>query len=773
MDMRQALQAGMLIGNNPNKSPSQNMADLVGLKTQFMKSMAGDNVPTGVASDRQPDVKERVATSLADTLGGENGDQQRGKKLSDLAEFIPGVGDSMAAGEAREAFENNRPGEGAFLTGAAGLGMVPIIGKPAAKALKAGAKKLKGILNTPDLRGLSTKDAIAEALGEPHLIKGPDGQYVGAPRGFKTKQRVNKQRGYFDAEVEKGLDGADWYERARDFNREVSGPDQYTQSLAAGEQALMSAQAAPDANLNWAIGLRNRYNSGNPAEQMRTGAQARNYNQARDTFEGSMIGHNGGPPMEGAPTGKPSLGKKTGIYGQGLDPNSVHATTGTNDIWHARQLGYTNSDGGQFSRALSPQEHRSMDYETMLAVDRANKSNLGGRSDWQAHEIQAAPWVAGKAQGIVDKSGGKKTLEEGMAEATKTYPDYQQKYTVNVPMEQVPGAGTGIADALIGKNYATRKQFTDDATWIDPATGRDTMLNDVLQGGTKADGYMMPTQRGTGAYVNPEGVTETNPVDVARPMSELVFTGKTEKDIPEYMKSTLTGTQAARGAIDGQWGSPWSKVIPSSGGPKTGLDVKIGKQPSAAQVEAAAQLANKHGFEVMTNADSGVSFAKFGDDGKVVARDLNKALKGEFGTELKSIFPGADIQRGKYTGDYVDYSEGGAFAAENAGKGIVTKQMFAKLGDMKKAAPQFYDSLMNSEGVALKAKANLARLDKWQATLGDTQRDDYKRLLSIVGDKKLSGLEDYVKKYGYAGLPAVALAAVLPGLEDELGPDAL
>ena len=71
-------------------------------------------------------------------------------------------------------------------------------------------------------------------------------------------------------------------------------------------------------------------------------------------------------------------------------------TTGTNDIWHARGFGYTNKDGGTFSRALSAQEHRFLDYETMLAVARARDRNLGGRSDWKAGEIQAAPWVAGK-----------------------------------------------------------------------------------------------------------------------------------------------------------------------------------------------------------------------------------------------------------------------------------------------------------------------------------------------------------------------------------------
>jgi hypothetical protein len=129
----------------------------------------------------------------------------------------------------------------------------------------------------------------------------------------------------------------------------------------------------------------NAFEAGVPATTVRTGAQAEKYNAARARGE------------------NPKLGKKTGVYGQHLDPTQPQATTGTNDIWHARGFGYTNADGGTFSRALSDQEHRFLDYETMLAVGRANDKKLGGRSDWTGAEIQAAPWVAGKGRGEAKK----------------------------------------------------------------------------------------------------------------------------------------------------------------------------------------------------------------------------------------------------------------------------------------------------------------------------------------------------------------------------------
>ena len=82
-------------------------------------------------------------------------------------------------------------------------------------------------------------------------------------------------------------------------------------------------------------------------------------------------------------------------------------------------------------------------------------------------------------------------------------------------------------------------------------------------------------------------------------------------------------------------------------------------------------------------------------------------------------------------------------------------------------APGFYERLINSTGPQIKARKNLERYNRWLGKLGDQQRDDYVKLLEIVGSSKIKGLLDYVKKYGAGGLPAIALAALSPGLRDE------
>ena len=82
-------------------------------------------------------------------------------------------------------------------------------------------------------------------------------------------------------------------------------------------------------------------------------------------------------------------------------------------------------------------------------------------------------------------------------------------------------------------------------------------------------------------------------------------------------------------------------------------------------------------------------------------------------------------------------------------------------------APGLYDNLINSKGVQIKARKNLERYNNWLGKVSGAQRDDYVKLLNIVGTSKIKGLLDYVKKYGAGGLPAIALVALSPSLRDE------
>jgi hypothetical protein len=616
----------------------------------------------------------------------------------------------------------------------------------------------RGILATPDLRQIDRDEAIRVARSEPHLIQDANGQYVGAPRGMTTPEQIQAMREAFDKDVEAGAVGGDWYERAREFNREVSGNDPYRQKLIANEEALWSAQANPDTNLGFGLNARTDYEAGKYGDKYRTGQQARSYEEARRAMdlarsveaERGMMGHNQGPALtdiEVEPSGLSRLGKKTGIYGQHLDPTVAPATTGTNDIWHARGFGYTNQDGTLFSRALTPQEHRFLDYETMLAVDRANAANLAGRSDWTGAEIQAAPWVAGKGRALAQR--GNKPLEQGIAEAAQTYPDVAPKYTYSTPIEQIPGANTGLLPNLINADDATKAAFTARADWKDPK-GRDALWSELG----------MPTRYTNdtlGAYRNSIGNVEYNPLEIGRPMSGF---GSNEAGNPvanPRMAAGLSMGQAARGLLDFQEGTPWNKFITHGAGPdKTSIHVGIGRNPTRQELDALMELGQKHGLD-LTNTEGGVGFINWKKNQTTTS--IGKDLRAGLLKEIKSILPDATVQRARFQGDYFDLAEKGVnqLSKANQGKGLATKEFFSTLNRLRNEAPDYYNRILDSEVIAGKARANLERLIEYG---GKGNRTDGERLLKIVGEDKLRGLLDRVTKLGYGGLPAIGAAGI-------------
>ena len=686
-------------------------------------------VPVGRSSisSYSPSFVENKTAEFAEQLGGDYRARQLAKQAMGLLEVLPGTGDVATATDAAHAFDQGRNIEGGLLTGLTALGAIPIVG-PAIR--RGGKAAMRGIINTPDLRLMDRDSAIFAARSEPHLIQDKSGQYIGGPRGVKTTKKLAAMRAKFDAEVEAGLSGGDWYERARNFNLEIAGSSPARQSLAASEQALMSAQAAPDTNLGFALQAHNASEAGRPLEKVRTGQQAATYNKAR------AAGVN------------PKLGKKTSVYGQHLDPTQPQATTGTNDIWHARQFGYTNKDGGTFSRALSEQEHRFLDYETMLAVDRANAKNLGGRSDWTGAEIQAAPWVAGKGRGEAKKRN--LTVDEGIAEASKTYPDYGPKYTAYSTSEQVPGRSTGLLGDMIDAPYATKEKFTNAAPWGDDI-GRDPIYSDMGM-------YVRKSDEGPGFYINSKGVAESNPVTVGKPMISLITDPKTKiVDVAKTDQAALSAGEAVRGLLDVQEGAAWNKVITTAtkGADRSSLDINIGRMATRGELESINKIAEKHGYG-MANTENGVALLDFG--GRSFS-DVGKLLKGDLGKEISKVLPEAQIKRGRLASDYIDQAEN--LAKGKAGQGLATKHMVSHLNNLKKEAPGFYNKLLDSEGVSAKARANLDRLIKFG---GQGQRTDYEELLKIIGKDKLRGLMDRIKKSGYRGLPAVGGVSVSGGL---------
>lgn len=625
--------------------------------------------------------------------------------------------------------------------------------KPAAKAEKPAATKPKQtapkkkslevkaprrtMTQTPDLRAMDTPKAVETARSEPHLIQDPTGQFVGGPRGVLSRQDIEKMRELFDEDVAQGAEGADWYTRARASNAELAGPDPARQRLLAQEQALWSAQATPDTNLNFALQGHNAYEMGVPLDKVRTGQQARTYKEARDA--GVDI----------------PLGKKTGIYGMHLDPTSPYATTGTNDIWHARGFGYTNPDGGTFSRALTEQEHRFLDYETMLAVDRANAAKLAGRDDWMAHEIQAAPWVAGKGRGIAQQLAGKgnepteEQLAEGLRRASMTYPDFVPKYTANATYEIVPYSKSGHLEGIGAGSDAIRAEYSRQPSLSWTGNSDRDMIYDAL------GAYQSPTIQATGVYKPPEGELEVNKAFVARPL-----VGLTEGGVDPASRGMLDFGEMLRGYLGGQGASAWHTTLRNvPPGEQGSVFIPMEGAVDADRLVELGELGGRYGLPDFVDTGQGVTLTNF-YPGPPSGATTGKNLKKEGLGEGIQTLMGSSPERVKVDSSYIPILEVGDEVGQGVpGSGWATDKLLAMADKYPVAASKLESGNIRSRGMS---QADLD--DVYSARGMGATREDLQTARRIFGEKGFAGLREARRK-GIA-LPGIAAFLSLYGLQE-------
>ena len=639
-----------------------------------------------------------------------------------------------------------------------------------AKVTKQEAIINQGVRNLPTLR-----KAINQARKEKHLIrdmsKGQDGQFVGAPRGIKSKRQINKMRDEFDAQVAGGVLGADWYNRVRDFTGKVGGGSRHSENRLAEALALFSAQANPDTNMNWAIQALNQWNAGlrgSNFPRVKTGKQT-------ETFLKGM-----------ASDDQIKLGKKTQVYHDSLNRNIQTPITGTNDIWHGRAFGYKNNDGKPFSRGFTPQEHVFLDNETVLAVERANKAKLGGRSNWTAAEIQAAAWVFAKGQSEFAKRPQKfdGNFDNAIEWARKTYPEYLQKYSAYGTREDIPGALTGHLPAVTEADSATKAQFSRD---VPGNLGTET---DVI---TEAVGAYSPGMRdATGVYKSgASGEFEFNLAQANQVLVDLVNDdyGKT---ISPVSQSILNVIEGVHGYINMQNGSAWHKFFPyqKGGGVKSSganaIMIKTGAPLDEARMRDLAEWADQRGMILSDNGKSVVlwpdeygnkpALSSAGEE--VVPKDslpdgakMRRLLEGKKATKKRNAVTGwqeelvnilqvdkSKVERGRVVSGYVDYEDIGEFkisnsAPENAGRALRTKTVLDLLDDPN--IPGVLDNLDNSQDFRQLVRDHIARATDWSRKMKSPLRDDHMNALRILEKEGFKGLREAMKKG--AVLPAVAL----------------
>lgn len=633
------------------------------------------------------------------------------------------------------------------LGGAASMGRGALQPDPTMLRAGGGARST----DLPNIRAMSVEDGIRTARSEPHLIEGgagSEGLYVGGPRSIQTREDLEAMRAALDETVRRDPRGGDWYDRYRAGVSEVTGGDPRDAHWMTAIEGQYSAGVDPGSELAFSLKDTNSMiATGSPGKPARP-AQAEASQRAHDMNDPEQF----------------QLGPKTGEYARLIDPfrHGTPSATGVNDFRHLRNLGYTETDGSAQRNAVGAAGHRFADYETALAVDRANRANLGGRSNWTGEQLQAAPWVTQKADDIYsrrwasfDERVGGPGLGRELAfeEANRTIADFFPKHTAYATHEAQPYSAAGHLPGSATASQAEREAFAADprSTWATAPGGRDALYAGMRSGDT---GYAMrvrPTTQMQGVYEGPDGI-EYNPGEVARPLVAFDNSGPA-KVVAAPDRGLLDAVEAVRGYVDVQgatpWHKPWEGKSPDANRSLSLTPQADGKLPTE-ELLRLREIGSRAGLPDVIDRGDGVTMTNFGG----AAPLDNKALKGLLG-EIGDGY--RDVRRVNVDSGYPGYE--GTWE-QGVGSGAATRNML----EMVNAAPAGARAALNRNPNLAQIALNRIERDRdWSAQWGAT-RQDIETARRIIGDGPgwLDRLEDALKRG--AVLPAIGVAVISPWL---------
>jgi hypothetical protein len=632
------------------------------------------------------------------------------------------------------------------------LGATPVIREAGEVVLGAGPTRLpkrgdfKRMTEVPNLRGLPVDEAVAIAAREPHLIPSStagEGAFVGGPRDVKSMRGLNKIRGEFDEYVAADPRGGDWYDRFRAGISEITGNDPVANTWVAKQEGQWSAGASPEAELAFALRENNAAVAGEPVKAGRP-ASHESFLRAIAENDPEFL----------------ARGQKTGEYAYRINPNNEGAAataTGVNDFRHQRSLGYTNADGSLPSSGnhiVQDTVHKFMDYETALAVKRANEANLGGRSDWTGEQIQAAPWVRQKALSLMSRNE-KLSYDEAFERANTTIADFFPKHTAYATHEALPGPSTGHLPGLQAGDQMAKDMYALDprSSWATAPGGRDAIYADMKRVDAPGVGARVrPSLDMQGVYVDEAGNLQLNKGQVARPLVAFETAGKGDKGLSAGSRGMLETGELTRAFIDAQdAGAAHANMISGiKGGMLGSVNVPMSRALTAGEGGMLRDVGKKYGLGDVVDRGDGVTMTSFYPDPPTGAA-LGKALRAKDGlaAEIRGILADSGApSRVKTDGVYMSLTDAWKMGE---GSGAATTQLLEKLDKH----PTIRDGLNQSDLIAKKALANMER-DKALAG-NDTLRADIQNARRIIGEGP--GWVDRLKEALARGelLPAVAL----------------
>jgi hypothetical protein len=671
-----------------------------------------------------------------------------------VGDFVPGLGDAFALQQAGRDI-----GAGNYATGGlVGAASLVGLGNETRAAIQGTKKAVKraasNLTQVPVLRGKPVNEAVQIARKEPHLISSGDrseGAFLGGPRDVQSKRKLTNIRNDFDAYVARDPRGADWYDRYRAGVREVTGNNPKDNLWMSNQEGQWSAGVGPDSELQFALRENNASLMGMPVKSARP-AQHKAHMRAIEANDPSLY----------------QLGDKTGEYAGQVNPDrpGPAGATGVNDFRHARNFKYTEPDGSPQRGGLTQAQHTFMDYETALAVDRANRSALGGRTDWTGERLQAAPWVRQKAldilsqrpnmvqkyvkQGLPEEEAFQLAYEDAFKIANKSITEHFPKHTMNATYEAQPGSATGHLPGSMGADQAEREAFAADprSTWATAPGGRDAIYSGLRLGDTGVAARVRPTTKMQGYYKNDLGKVETNPGEVARPLVSFANTDAGKQIGPADRKMIETA-ETLRAAIDAQdAGAAHINFLNQEPGKSNSVFIPRSGKESVEGLLSISDIGQRSGLPDVSDTGKGVTLTRFYPEPDKMDSKKMKGLLSEL-TEAGYENPA----RSQVDSVYADLKDQWK---KGEGSGAVTEKVLGLIN----STPESRAAFNNNPYIAQKALGNILR-DKGMEKKWGVTRKDLENFRKIIA--KGPGWVDRMEAALKAGvaLPAVAGAVLL------------
>ena len=463
------------------------------------------------------------------------------------------------------------------------------------------------------------------------------GKYRGAPAGTTSPQKLSAIQRKLRDYAERGADYRMWYENTNEFVRRQTENrpgriDQY-----GGSAAITSQGTSVPANATMAMKGYNQAISGNPVQTGRFPATQ-------------------SPAIEAVFSGQsPPLGPKREPFFQALvqDPSRLRQT---NDIRQARAFGYKNSDGSTFDGGLGDAQHRFMDEETDKLVQFAVENKLGGADDWNRDRVQAAIWIAQKAE------------EEGtsIAEAGRMFQDFTPQAVVRT--EAAPSTGLNHLKGLqkdpqmLAEFSAAQDELMRTPGGLDYLTAQSGAMSDPMYVG--AGMYQGASNPGVGIPVSVgksdvEGAA-LNPVTGER------LTGQT---IDPASRQVVEATAAMQGLLRAQDTVGYTMLTDApKAASRNALDVNLGRTITRDELLELEQRVNASlgdGNLILLHSENGVQIVTPTDDALVklsagTPKGKTPAWQKELGKIVDDVLPVQSkkyqLNTGKLVGDDTQWS---------------------------------------------------------------------------------------------------------------------